>query len=229
MDKKEFESREAIRFGWYTMSDRIGFYMGTYILYGLMLLVPGAFLALTVVFAVKAAYPGAVILGVITYLLGAIVYAGIFIGYVKTSLLLIDGKDFGISDLWPTFKEMYRVLVAAILYLAMVGTGLLLFIVPGIILAIMYYPFGWLILEQDLGPIAALKRSSELTRGIKWDLFKFFFVCYLVLLAGALFCLIGPIVAFPTVLVATSYVYRGLNEPEVSQSYAMEEIVSLGI
>lgn len=96
MENTEFSSREAIRFGWDTMSDRIEFYVGTYILYGLILLVPGAFLALTVVFAVKAAFPLAVIFGVITYLLGAIVYAGIFIGYVKTSLLLIDGKDFGI-------------------------------------------------------------------------------------------------------------------------------------
>jgi uncharacterized membrane protein len=206
------------------MSDRIEFYVGTYILYGLALLFPGAFLALTVYFAVEADYLLAALCGLITYLLGAVVYTAIFIGYVKTSLLLVDRKDFGISDLRPTFKEMYRVLVAAVLYLVMVGIGLLLFIVPGIILAIMYYPFGWLIIEQGLGPIAALKRSSELTRGIKGGLFKFFFMCSLVLLAGTLSCLIGLIPAFPTVLTATSYVYRRISKPEASPPYTVKEM-----
>jgi len=70
MERTGFSSREAIRFGWDAMSDRIEFYVGTYILYGLALLLPGAFLALTVYFAVEADYLLAALCGLITYLLG---------------------------------------------------------------------------------------------------------------------------------------------------------------
>jgi len=224
-----FSAREAVRFGWDRMSDRIEFYVGTYILYGLILLLPGAFFALTVVFAARAEYAPALIFGILTYLVGTLVYTGMFIGYIKTSLLLIDGKDFGIPDLRPSFSEMYRFLIAGAIYLFMVGIGLLLFIVPGIILAIKYYPFSWLIIEHDLGPIESLKRSSEITRGFGGDLFRFFFLCYIVLLAGMLFCLIGLIVAFPTVMVATTYVYRTLIGQEASQSHTMPEIGPQGM
>jgi len=229
MAASEFDRREAIRFGWDTMSDRIEFYVGTYILYALILLVPGVFFALSVMYTVKADYPPAVIFGIVTYISWAIVITGMTIGYVKTSLLLIDGKDFGISDLRPSSREMYRVFIAGSLYLIMVGIGLLLLIVPGIILAIKYYPFVWLIIEHDMDPIESLQRSAEITRGYKGDLFLFFFECTIVLLIGMLFCLIGLIAAFPTVLVATSYVYRWLNEAQVSQSNAMEDIESQGI
>lgn len=225
----EFNSREALSFGWDAISDRIEFFLGTYLVYALVLLIHGIFLVLTVVFAANASYGLAVIFGIITWVLGAIVYAAIFTGYIKTSLLLVDKEDFGIADLRPTLGQLWKVIVGGILYFTIVGIGLLLFIVPGIIWAIKYYPFGWLIIDQDLGIIDAFEKSSEITQGHKGELFRFFFSCGLVLLGGALLCLIGLVIAFPVVLAANAHVYRELSGTEVPESYEAEAAAPQGV
>jgi hypothetical protein len=49
--------------------------------------------------------------------------------------------------------------------------GFMLFIVPGIIFSIKYMFSEFVLLDENLGPVAALKRSSFLTKGYKWSLY----------------------------------------------------------
>ncbi len=58
--------------------------------------------------------------------------------------------------------------------------------------------------------IEALKKSSAMTKGAKWDLFLFGLLIGCIALLGALALLIGLFAAFPTILIAKAFVYRKL-------------------
>ncbi len=80
-----------------------------------------------------------------------------------------------------------RVLGAVIVYVAVVLAGFLLLIVPGIWLSVRGYFAAQAAVIDDLPPVAALRRSSELVQGSWWRTFL------IVLATGVLFALGGSI------------------------------------
>jgi len=85
-----------------------------------------------------------------------------------------------------------------------------LLIIPGIIWAIKFYFFSYLIVDKGLGPIEALKRSSAITDGSKWDLFLLGLLLFGINLIGAIPFFLGWFVTIPISMVATAFVYRKL-------------------
>jgi uncharacterized membrane protein len=91
-----------------------------------------------------------------------------------------------------------------------VAFGLVLLIVPGIILAIKYVFYDYLIIDKELGPLEALRESSRITGGVKWQLFIFMLLVFLINFAGILFFGVGLLLTIPATTIATAYVYRRL-------------------
>ena len=75
--------------------------------------------------------------------------------------------------------------------------GLIAFILPGIFILLMLYVAIPACILEDLSPIAALKRSRELTRGNRWRLLG------LVLLNGLILIGVGVVVSLPLGLAST--------------------------
>jgi hypothetical protein len=69
------------------------------------------------------------------------------------------------------FRHMGRVLGVSIVSTIAIGLAMLLLIVPGVILGLMYFVIVPVTVVEKLGIDAAMKRSGELTRGRKGDLF----------------------------------------------------------
>jgi hypothetical protein len=63
-------------------------------------------------------------------------------------------------------------------YLA-IWVGFMLFIVPGLILAIMWYVATPVCVVEQRGPLASLGRSSELTKGHRWKIFGMVALLYI--------------------------------------------------
>ena len=61
---------------------------------------------------------------------------------------------------------------------------------PGIIFAFVFGFYGFVIAERGdgVGVIESLKRSADLTRGHRWQLFGLGIVLFLINLVGALLC-----------------------------------------
>src|SRR5690606_24140896 len=97
----------------------------------------------------------------------------------------------------------------------MVGVGLVLLIVPGVILAVVYAFYGFVIVDRGEPVLAALQRSAELTRGHRGELFLFGVVLLGLNLLGALAFGIGLLITSPVSLIAAGYVYRRLAGPTV--------------
>ena len=87
-------------------------------------------------------------------------------------------------------------------------------IVPGIIWGIQYMFFSYFIIDEDLGPMEALKRSAAITEGAKWDLFLFGLLLAGINLLGALCLLVGLIATIPATMLAFAFAYRRLLPSE---------------
>lgn len=103
-----------------------------------------------------------------------------------------DALAVGRERLWP-------LLAVGVLAGVGIGLGLLLFIVPGVILACIWVAVGPAVVEERRGIGEAFGRSAELTRGSRLNVFGVLVVLFLVELAGAaVFALLSA--PFPYVL-----------------------------
>lgn len=74
-----------------------------------------------------------------------------------------------------------RVAIAAILWAIMVSIGTVLLVVPGIILAVMFWVYVPAIVVENSGMTECFRRSSALTKGRRWNIFGLFLVIMIVL------------------------------------------------
>jgi uncharacterized membrane protein len=141
-----------------------------------------------------------------------LISTAIQIGIITIALKTVDSKKTGFSDLSENFSCYWRYLGATILYGFIVLVGFILLIVPGVIWAIKYQFYGYLIVDKKMGAMEALKKSGEITKGVRLDLFLLGLVLLGVIILGALVLGVGLLAAVPTVWLAMAYVYRKLSK-----------------
>ncbi len=198
---KKFSKNEAIRFGWDTMKDNLVFYI---VILLLSWLISGAFSALGQI-DVSGFHPYAPF-GIVSWVIGLF----FSMAFIRISLKLVDGQKPEFTDLWASYRLFWKFLGGYILYFLIVLGGLILLIVPGIIWAIKYSLFGFLIIDREMGPVEAIKASGRLTQDAKGDLFLLALLFIGITILGALACVVGLFAAIPTVMIAHAYVYRKL-------------------
>lgn len=104
--------------------------------------------------------------------------------------------------------------------------GYIFVIIPGIVIATAWSLAIYLVIDKGMDPIAAIKKSNELTYGKKWVIFGGMFIVsmmvYVALLilssignaidpiVGSILILIGIIIAMPINMGVTAYVYNTL-------------------
>ena len=206
MRAQRFSKGEAVRFGWETMKSNLGFFIGLLVVYWLISCVPNVIAYLT---AEKIA-----IVSIIFSIGIQALYMILSMGLIRVALRFCDGEKPEYGDLFACYPLFFKYLFAYILYALIVVAGTILLIVPGIIWGIKYWFFAYFVVDKKLGPIEALKKSSEITKGIKWDLFIFGLLLAAIALLGMLCLLVGWFAAMPTTMVAGAFVYRKLTVPE---------------
>lgn len=202
MGVKKFSKGEAIKFGWDTMKKNLGFFIGVLIIIFLIFL-PFNIISKQTQKDAPVIY---IVVQIISYLLNLVISMGL----IKISLKLCDNEKVKLGDLFSSVKFFFEYLISSILYTLIIIGGTILLIVPGIIWAIKYQFYGYFIIEKGLSPVEALKKSSAITKGAKWDLFIFNLLLILINLAGLLAMLVGLFATIPTAIMATVFVYRKL-------------------
>lgn len=202
MKIKKFSKREAIRFGWSTMKKNFGFFVGLLILTGVIYSIPNTL--------AKAAKESSPLLSSIIFMASFVLSLLINMGLIKISLKFCDNRKSRFADLFSCFPRFLEFLVGCILYNLIVFVGTLLLIIPGIIWAIKYQFFGYFIVDKGTGPVEALKRSGQITRGAKWNLFVFGLMIWGINLLGFLCLIVGLFATIPMIMIATAFVYRKL-------------------
>ncbi len=145
-------------------------------------------------------------------LLGAVVAAsGLAMGLLKICLDLVDKRPTDFNQMFNYFPLTFSVLVAFLIFHIAVQIGTFLLVVPGIIVAIKLKFFPYFIVEDGCGPIEALQKSWDLTKGVKWQLFLFDLVLFLMNFVGTLCFGVGVFVTMVISLGAVAFVFRKLQ------------------
>ena len=151
---------------------------------------------------------------IISWIISTFFAVGIIRVFVPASRPEGQGRSPEIGALFRGMDRFFPLLVASLLQGIVVVVGLLLLIVPGIILALGLSLTGYLIVEQNMGPVDAMKESWRLTVGSKLNIFLIGFVGLGVVILGLLACGIGifPATAYINLMSACIYL-RLTNQP----------------
>jgi len=201
MAEKTFSTSEALRFGWQTFKENAVFLILVY----LIIIFNGSIFEL-----IKEILGNSQVIVFFTSILQGVLSVVLTIGLIRIGLLLVDGKKGSFNDLIKDYPLFLKFLAGSIIYGLIVLGGLLLLVVPGIIWAIKFHFWQYLLVDKGMGPIEAIKKSGELTQGVKWGLLKFGLVMFLVTLGGLLALVVGLLVAMPVTFIAMVYLYRKL-------------------
>jgi len=134
------------------------------------------------------------------------------IGYTKIFLRIYDGESPKFVDIFQEYKIFWRYLGTSILSFFVIAGGLLLVIIPGIIWAVRFSFSAIIVIDDKIGPVAAMKESWAITKGNFWKLLGFWTVLGLFNLLGLICLGIGLIVTIPVSMFASIYVYRILSK-----------------
>lgn len=204
---KDFSIQESLSVGWDVFKSRFGFFILLLLIAGLLLFIPQFVMQLL---AGNAGDEGVSLVVIIVSILLQLFQYFLTIGLFKISLLLLDGKNPQIGDLFSGGDVFLAYVLGSILYGLIVIGGIILLIIPGIIFAVMYEYYGLFIIDKKMGVMDALKASAALTKGVRWKLFGFGLVVGLINLLGALLLMLGLFVTIPVTMVALAHVYRQL-------------------
>jgi uncharacterized membrane protein len=204
MNDAAFSRGEAFRFGWSTAKRHIGFFIVvTLIAY----LLPAAINVGAGPISEHRPFLGAAM-----WLLGMVLSGIMTMGLIKIALAFTDEERPVLGDLFACYPLIFKWVVAYIVYGLIVVAGLALLVVPGVIWAIKFLFFSFVVVDrEDLGPIEALKESSRLTQGEKGNLLLFGVIAYGIGILGFICLFIGLFWAIPTITVAFAFVYRKLS------------------
>ncbi len=204
MTKTKFLIDEAIQFGWQIMKKNFFFFVGILLFIIAIQLLP-VILTNIDLFASDIA-------SIITYLLVMLVGIIVGMGAIKISLNFCDHKKSSFSTLFSQYRLFFIYLLTTIIYSLIVLLGFILFIIPGIYLAIRFAFFEYFIIDKKMGVIQSLKESWKITKGNFWGLFAFYFIVIIINILGALTLLLGLFVTIPITMIAWAFIYRRLLE-----------------
>jgi uncharacterized membrane protein len=155
---------------------------------------------------------GFILLQLVSLVVGAVLAMGL----IRATLAVTEGRKPDMSMLFQS-EGLGPYIVASILVGLGVLIGFIFVIVPGIILMIMWQFFGYVIVE-DPGARAtdAMRRSAEITRGHRWELFGLGLLLIGINFVGLLACCVGLIFTEGITAMTVAYAYKTLSGQPVA-------------
>jgi uncharacterized membrane protein len=200
--KAHFSKKEAIRFGFALAKQNIIFFIGLFVVVVII-----SALTSSIQFGVALAKQP--FLYLVIYIAIFIVNTIIGMGLIKISLEFVDRKKPQFSDLFQT-KNLVNFILASLIRGVITLIGFILLIIPGIIFSIRLQYVTYLIIDKNLPPVDAVKKSWDMTKGNAWNLFFLGILLFLINVLGAIILLVGLFVTVPLTMLATTFVYRKL-------------------
>jgi hypothetical protein len=141
------------------------------------------------------------------YILLLIVISFIMPGIMRIMLGVARGRQPAFGEMFGGGDRFIPMLGASVLvgFATLVGLGL--FIVPGVIISIGLSLTSYFVVDQGLGPVAAIQASWAATSGHKMKLFLFGLVCSLIAVGAEILCCLPLLAAIPVIWLAHAIVF----------------------
>ncbi|MBI3984939.1 MAG: hypothetical protein HY344_03290 [Candidatus Levybacteria bacterium] len=200
---KHFSKGEAISFGFEKAKQHLFFFI---VLFLIWIVVSALYGGLNVLFLTQVGSEGSFLTSLINWIFSSI----LTLGMISIALKIVENKKPEYKDLFfLDWKLLFVYIISNLARGLAIVIGLILFIIPGIIIAIKLQFLEYLIVDKKMG-FEAFNKSWEMTKGVKWNLFVFGILLVLINLLGILALFVGLFVTLPLSLIATAYVYRKL-------------------
>ncbi len=202
----EFRVGDAISYGWSAYWKNVG------PLLLLVIIIAAVNFVISLIGNGVNGVAGRIVLQLISFIVGVIVAMGL----IRASLAVLEGRDPDVRMLLET-DGFGPYVVASILVTLGVAIGFFLLIIPGIILLIMWHFFGYVIVENpETGPVDAMRRSAEITRGHRWQLLGLGLLLLGINILGLLACCAGVLFTYGITAVTVAYAYKTLSGQPVA-------------
>ena len=200
-----FSISEALRFGWRITKKNFAVIAKIIIVSALVFVVPSLLMQIFKYFP---------FLSFLISVVSLYLQLRISIALLRIAIRFVDGQPVALDELWfaPSFRLLSRYVVGAVLFSLIVFAGSILLVIPGIIWTVKYQFFGYLIVDKGMTASDALKKSGQMTAGLKWQLFLLGVIMWVVNFLGAMILGIGLVVTIPATMIAHAYVYKKLAE-----------------
>lgn len=133
------------------------------------------------------------------------------IGVIYFMIKIARGDNAELKDIFEVFNHYGSVLAMMILLGLILLAGFILLIIPGIILGLRLYYTPFVMMEQRLGAIDAIKASWKMTRGHGGQVFLLFLLGIPIAIGGLIALVIGIIPASLWISLAFAVFYTQLN------------------
>ncbi len=185
---------DALEFGWSAVKAHVGFFIGIFLFCAVLSAIAGSSHS------------------IVTKVILGLLIGGINLGYIKLAVDIVEEKAPEFKELFSCFSLLLKYIIAAILYFVVVSIGLVLFIIPGVIWAVQFGFYPFVIVKERLGPFSALRKSSEITSGVKGRLIVFAIALFGINLLGLIAFGVGVIITIPLSVIAAAHVFHQLEQ-----------------
>lgn len=114
------------------------------------------------------------------------------------------------ESIFAYYSKMFPLFATMILMYILISIGFLLFILPGIYLAVAYYMAMPLVAEKDMSPWQALETSRKAVTRRWFSVFGLFFVMGIIIFVSAIPLGLGMIWTLPMMIIAFGILYRNM-------------------
>lgn len=212
LSKKSFSIKDALKVGWEQTFEHIGFWLVVWLVGFIIMAVPNFIMDMKwvdrVVFQNDSVVVWILFFCLIIILL--VLHILFSMGVIKTGLRCAQGEKPDPRDFWTLYPLMANYFVGSVLYSALVVVGFILFIIPGVYWAIQFELYEYGVVAKGLRPVESLRYSSQLTRGVRWQLLGFGIITVLINILGALVVFVGLLITIPITVIAYAHIYRVL-------------------
>lgn len=116
----------------------------------------------------------------ISYVLGFAVISAITIAFVRVTFAAADGKKISVGESIAGSSSVFvRYIATSSSFSISMFIGLLLLLVPGVMFMVVFGFAPILVIDEKLNPIAAYKRSANLTKGTRFALLYIYGAAFL--------------------------------------------------
>ncbi|MBK5216243.1 MAG: hypothetical protein JJE02_01545 [Propionibacteriales bacterium] len=151
------------------------------------------------------------LMNLIVTVVGYVVSAGI----IRGALDITEGRKFDIAHAFGQL-DYGKVILTSLLVGVLTTIGLVLFILPGILVAFFTTFALYFVVDNGTEPMESVKASFALVKDHVGDVVVLFLASIAAVIVGVLACLVGLLVAIPVVTIAWAYAYKTLQGQPVS-------------
>jgi uncharacterized membrane protein len=139
-------------------------------------------------------------------------------GILTVTLKAARGQPTAVGEIFAGGRFFVPFLVGIIAQQILVGIGYVLCFVPGVILLLGLWAWGYIVVDQGMGAVDALKKSWEMMKGHKMAMFVWGLLSILVYVAGELACVLPVLlISLPMVFISSAWIYLRLKGEVVSE------------